>query len=92
MLDNDGAKWWDLLSSLLVKEWNYHPETLTPDTPLFTDQVAPWMEWVELLQWLSDWTGFQDLLHVDVTRLRCGRDVIVLLNQSVAAVSNQVPH
>ena len=52
-MSNESA-WWTIVRSLLVNDWGYNRQYLTLSTPLFEDNPAKWMDYVEIIQEATD--------------------------------------
>lgn len=73
--------WWSVVRDILVDQWGLDPLTLRPDTPLFTDDVANWMDWTELAQAVAERAGSSWPIHLPTHSLLNGWDLARLLAQ-----------
>lgn len=87
-MNNQSCEWWWIIRDVLSAEWGYDPATLRPDTAIFEDSVAPWMDWVELMQAVMDRTGIAWPRGLNFSGLRTVED----LRQFLARYAGPHPH
>jgi hypothetical protein len=71
--------WWPVIREILVADWGFDSKHLEPTTPLFSDTIAPWMDWVDLLQAIAEHTHRELPQDDQLDDLTCGNDLVALL-------------
>lgn len=78
-LELHSTNWWPVIRKILVTDWGFDDQGLEPNTPLFPNTVAAWMDWVDLLQTISDQAEIEWPGNVAPESLTCGQDLLRLL-------------
>lgn len=78
-MSDPSSRWWSIVRDVLVDEWGMNPSAIQPETPLFTEDVAHWMDWEELLQAVMAHTDLPFPREASVDRMTCGLDLVRML-------------
>ena len=79
----NGVDWWTVIRQVLIEQWEWDEAQLTtPTTVLFSEDIARWMDWVELIQAVTDRVGLPFPRDVGVDRLRTAEDLCIQLERA----------
>ncbi len=70
---------WPVIRNILVTDWGFDDQVLEPTTPLFPNTIAAWMDWVDLIQTISEQVAIEWPNNVTPDSLTCGQDLLHLL-------------
>lgn len=78
-MHTEANDWWPIIREILVDDWGFDDQHLDPSTPLFSDTIAAWMDWVDLLQTIAEHTRIELPQDAPLDALTCGNDLVALL-------------
>lgn len=79
MMLSPSNDWWSVIREILVDDWGFDGQHLDLTTPLFSNTIAAWMDWVDLLQTIADHAHIELPQNAPLDSLTCGRDLVALL-------------